>query len=197
MRYIAIILTAYLLGSFCTSIPISRRFYGGDVRNSGSGNAGATNMARVFGMKAGLVTLVCDIAKTVIAMLLGKYFGGEAWEALAGAVCITAHCYPLYFGFRGGKGVSVGAALGLMCGWRVFLCVMLLFLAVAVFSKKVSLGSISAAAALPIFAFLFGCGKYLLCMCIFSALLVVFMHRANIRRLIEGREGDFKPKKGR
>ena len=197
MRYIAIILTAYLLGSFCASIPISRRFYGGDVRNSGSGNAGATNMARVFGMEAGLITLACDMAKTVIAMLIGKYLGGEAGEALAGTVCITAHCFPLYFGFRGGKGVSVGAALGLMCGWRVFLCVILLFLAVAFFSKKVSLGSISAAAALPLFVFLSGCGKYTLWMCIFSALLVIFMHRSNIRRLIEGREGDFKPKKGR
>lgn len=197
MRYIAIILTAYLLGSFCASIPISRRFYGGDVRNSGSGNAGATNMARVFGMKAGLITLACDMAKTVIAMLLGKYLGGEAGEALAGAVCITAHCFPLYFGFRGGKGVSVGAALGLMRGWRVFLCVILLFLAVAFFSKKVSLGSISAAAALPLFALLSGCGKYTLWMCIFASLLVIFMHRSNIRRLIEGSEGDFKPKKGR
>ena len=119
MKIILIALIAYLLGSFCASIPLSRRCCGGDVRLYGSGNAGATNMARVYGLKAGLATLLLDMLKTVAAMLLGEYFMGGAGKAVAGAFCIIGHCFPLYFEFRGGKGVSVGAALGLMTGLPV------------------------------------------------------------------------------
>lgn len=111
---------AYLLGSVCASIPLSKRCMGEDIRQKGSGNAGATNAARVFGLKAGLVTLALDMAKTVAAMLIGKVLAGVTGEALSGAMCIIGHCFPLYFGFRGGKGVSVGAGLGLMTGLPVF-----------------------------------------------------------------------------
>ena len=120
MTYIIIVLIAYLLGSFCASIPLSKRVYGGDVREKGSGNAGATNMARVYGMKAGIATFMLDAVKTAAAMLIGVAIGGEAGKALAGAACIVGHCWPVYFSFRGGKGVSVGAALGLMTGLPVF-----------------------------------------------------------------------------
>ena len=116
MKYIIIALIAYLLGSFCASIPLSKRVYGGDVREKGSGNAGATNMARVYGMKAGLATFAADAVKTVAAMLIGSKLGGVSGEAVAGAACIIGHCFPVYFSLRGGKGVSVGAALGLMTG---------------------------------------------------------------------------------
>lgn len=119
MTYIIIVLIAYLLGSFCASIPLSKRVYGGDVREKGSGNAGATNMARVYGMKAGIATFMLDAVKTAAAMLIGAAIGGEAGKALAGAACIVGHCWPVYFSFRGGKGVSVGAALGLMTGLPV------------------------------------------------------------------------------
>lgn len=190
-----IVLAAYLLGSFCASVPITNRLYGDDVRKHGSGNAGATNVARVYGLKAGILTLACDMAKTCVAMLLGKQLAGFEGEALAGAACILGHCFPVYFGFRGGKGVSVGAALALMCGIKTFACVITLFLLAAFCSKKVSLGSICAAAGLPVFARIFAVNGSLRQMCLFSALLVIVMHRENIRRLIEGREGDFKPKK--
>lgn len=197
MKYIIVAITAYLLGSYCASIPITRKFYGDDVRNHGSGNAGATNVARVYGLKAGLLTLACDMAKTVAAMLIGRALCGVAGEALAGAVCITAHCFPLYFGFRGGKGVSVGAALGLMCGWKVFASILAVFFAVAFLSRKVSLGSICASASLPVFAAVFGADIALWLMCIYSAALVIVMHRSNIKRLIAGEEGNFKPQRGR
>ena len=120
MTYIIIVLIAYLLGSFCASIPLSKHVYGGDVRENGSGNAGATNMARVYGMKAGIATFVLDAVKTAAAMLIGAAIAGEAGKALAGAACIVGHCWPVYFSFRGGKGVSVGAAIGLMTGLPVF-----------------------------------------------------------------------------
>ena len=150
MKIILIALIAYLLGSFCASIPLSRRCCGGDVRLYGSGNAGATNMARVYGLKAGLATLLLDMLKTVAAMLLGEYFMGGAGKAVAGAFCIIGHCFPLYFGFRGGKGVSVGAALGLMTGLPVLGIIMAVFFTTAAIIRKLSLGSVTAAVSLAL-----------------------------------------------
>ena len=195
MKIIPIALIAYLLGSFCASIPLSRRCCGGDVRLYGSGNAGATNMARVYGLKAGLATLLLDMLKTVAAMLLGEYFMGGAGKAVAGAFCIIGHCFPLYFGFRGGKGVSVGAALGLMTGLPVLGIIMAVFFATAAISRKVSLGSVTAAVSLPLASWLTLAGEEIIMMNVFSAALVVFMHRGNISRLIKGTEPDFHPKK--
>lgn len=195
MKIILIALTAYLLGSLCASIPLSRRCCGGDVRLYGSGNAGATNMARVYGLKAGLATLLLDMLKTVAAMLLGEYFLGGAGKAVAGAFCIIGHCFPLYFGFRGGKGVSVGAALGLMTGLPVLGIIMAVFFTTAVISRKVSLGSVTAAVSLPLASWLTSAGEEIFIMNVFSAALVVFMHRGNISRLIKGTEPDFHPKK--
>ena len=195
MKIILIALIAYLLGSFCASIPLSRRCCGGDVRLYGSGNAGATNMARVYGLKAGLATLLLDMLKTVAAMLLGEYFMGGAGKAVAGAFCIIGHCFPLYFGFRGGKGVSVGAALGLMTGLPVLGIIMVVFFTTAAISRKVSLGSVTAAVSLPLASWLTLAGEEIIMMNVFSAALVVFMHRGNISRLIKGTEPDFHPKK--
>lgn len=195
MKYIVIVLIAYLLGSFCASVPLSKRVCGGDVREKGSGNAGATNMARVYGMSAGIITFALDALKTVAAMLIGQYLGGDVGKAIAGAACIFGHCFPVYFSFRGGKGVSVGAALGFMTSPLVFAVIAVVFFAVAVSSRKVSLGSVCAAAALPIAAFLTNAGVPMLCMCVFSAALVIFMHRGNIKRLISGTEADFHAKK--
>ena len=195
MKIILIALIAYLLGSFCASIPLSRRCCGGDVRLYGSGNAGATNMARVYGLKAGLATLLLDMLKTVAAMLLGEYFMGGAGKAVAGAFCIIGHCFPLYFGFRGGKGVSVGAALGLMTGLPVLGIIMAVFFTTAAISRKVSLGSVTAAVSLPLASWLTFAGEVIIMMNVFSAALVVFMHRGNISRLIKGTEPDFHPKK--
>ena len=195
MKIILIALIAYLLGSFCASIPLSRRCCGGDVRLYGSGNAGATNMARVYGLKAGLATLLLDMLKTVAAMLLGEYFMGGAGKAVAGAFCIIGHCFPLYFGFRGGKGVSVGAALGLMTGLPVLGIIMAVFFTTAAISRKVSLGSVTAAVSLPLASWLTLAGEEIIMMNVFSAALVVFMHRDNISRLIKGTEPDFHPKK--
>ena len=195
MKIILIALIAYLLGSFCASIPLSRRCCGGDVRLYGSGNAGATNMARVYGLKAGLATLLLDMLKPVAAMLLGEYFMGGAGKAVAGAFCIIGHCFPLYFGFRGGKGVSVGAALGLMTGLPVLGIIMAVFFTTATISRKVSLGSVTAAVSLPLASWLTLAGEEIIMMNVFSAALVVFMHRGNISRLIKGTEPDFHPKK--
>lgn len=194
MTYALIALVAYLIGSFCASIPLSGRRYSADIRTQGSGNAGATNMARVYGMKAGAVTFALDAVKTVAAMALGAYLGGEIGKAIAGAMCVVGHCFPVYFRFRGGKGVSVGAALAFMTHPLAFFAILVVFLAAAFLSRKVSLGSILAAASLPFAALALGVSRPMLIMCIFSAVLVIFMHRSNISRLIHGTESDFKPK---
>ncbi len=195
MIYLVCAAAAYLIGSFCASIPMSKRLYGADIRTKGSGNAGATNMARVYGMKAGAITFALDALKTVIAMLIGRQLGGQTGEAIAGALCVVGHCFPIYFGFRGGKGVSVGAALGFMTHPLVFCIIMAVFFAVATLSRKVSLASMTAAAALPLAAWMMNVGQTLVIMCVFSALLVIFMHRSNIIRLVNGTEPDFRPKK--
>lgn len=195
MKYILAAVIAYLLGSVCSSIPLSKLCKGVDIRTKGSGNAGATNAARVFGMKTGFVTLGLDMAKTVAAMLIGQQLCGVMGEAISGVFCIIGHCFPLYFGFKGGKGVSVGAALGLMTGLPIFAVIIAVFLVTAFASRKVSLGSILAAVTLPVASFIFNAPTPLLAMNAFSAVLVVLMHRENIRRLINGTEGDFKPGK--
>ena len=192
MKYLVIAAVSYLLGSFCASIPLSKRVYGKDVRTLGSKNAGATNVARCFGIKAGLITLICDMLKTVSAVALGRYMAGDSGIAIAGAFCITGHCFPLYFSFRGGKGVSVGAAIALMQGAWVFVSVMSVFALVAVCGKKVSLASICAALSLPLAAWIFGKTAPLIILSVFSCFLVIIMHRGNIRRLLDGTEPDFK-----
>ena len=144
LKYAAVIVGGYLLGSLSASILLSRTAWGGDVREKGSGNAGATNMARVYGLGAGFLTLGCDMLKAVLACLLGKLLLGDLGLAVGGICCMIGHCFPVFHQFKGGKGISVGAALGLMIDWKVFLCIIGVFLIAAFLSRKVSFGSICA-----------------------------------------------------
>ena len=120
-KYIASACIGYLSGSINTGVLASKYLYKDDVREHGSGNAGATNMARTFGLDAGAVTLIGDMAKTVFSMSTGWILEKKWGMAIAGAACLVGHCYPIFFKFKGGKGVAVGAALSLMIDPRVFL----------------------------------------------------------------------------
>lgn len=195
IKYLLVIIGSYLIGSISMSIVLSRSVMGEDVRKKGSGNAGATNMARVYGMKAGTFTLVGDVAKGAVSMLAGWLLLGDAGLAAGGVACMLGHCFPVYYNFRGGKGVSVGAALALAIDWRVFLVVVLVFLVTALLSKKVSLGSVCAALSISLAALLFNVSQPKLVLAICGMALVVFQHRSNIKRLINGTEPDFKPAK--
>ena len=191
LKYILIVVGGYLLGSVSISIILSR-LLGTDVRKKGSGNAGATNMARSFGLLAGFATLAGDFLKALIVMAVGYRLCGD-WGLMAGGMaCTTGHCFPVFYGFRGGKGISVGAAIGLMIDWRVFVGIVIVFLIAAFLSKKASLGSVCAAVAVVALSFLFAVPLPRLLLAIYAAVLAIFQHRSNLKRLSEGTEPDFK-----
>ena len=194
-KYILVASAGYLLGSLSMSIILSRAVLGEDVRRKGSGNAGATNMARVYGLKAGALTLGGDVLKASLSMLIGWLLLGDVGLALGGIASLVGHCFPVYYNFRGGKGVSVGAAVALAIDWRGFLSIVLVFALAAFLSKKVSLGSVCAAVAISITSLIFQVSTPKLILAVFGMLLVVFQHRENIKRLINGTEPDFKPAK--
>lgn len=189
---IAAAVAAYFIGSFSFSIMISRLFFGKDVRQKGSGNAGATNMARSFGIVPGLITLAGDAAKAVVALLLGHLLGGETGLCIAGASCIAGHCFPVYYGFRGGKAVSAGTAVVFAADWRAGVIAVAVFAVVAVFSKKVSLGSLCAAFASLLACVLLQCSLPRILMVAFTVALLIFRHSENIKRLMKGQEPDFR-----
>ena len=192
LKYAAVVVAGYLLGSLSASILLSRTAWGSDVRKKGSGNAGATNMARVFGLGAGFLTLACDMLKAFLATWLGNYLLGDVGLALGGICCMLGHCFPVFHDFKGGKGISVGAALGLAIDWRVFVCIVAVFLIVAFLSKKVSLGSVSAAVAITVSSAVFAVGTPKLLLAATAMCLAIFQHRGNLRRLAAGTEPDFK-----
>ena len=192
LLYPAIFIGSYLLGSLSLSIIVSSKLFGGDIRGMGSGNAGATNMARVFGWSAGLLTLAGDAAKAIIPMLIANKLAGDVGLAVAGIGCIMGHCFPVLHGFKGGKGVSVGGALAFGIDWRVGLAVVGSFLLAALLSKKVSVGSICGALAITISSLIFGLSVPKLILAVVSMTLVILRHRPNIKRLIAGTEPDFR-----
>ena len=195
IRLIIAALAGYLLGSVSVAVLLTKLLLHTDVRDQGSGNAGATNVARVFGMKAGLLTLLGDMVKTALSGLIGWKLGGEAGLAAACLGCLVGHCFPVFFGFKGGKGVSVGASIALLLDWRLLVILVACFLLMFVLTRRVSAGSVTCALAYPIVYYLlhpgFGTPFYVCCaICV----LVTFMHRGNIRRLLRGEEPKFKPK---
>ena len=191
----------YLLGSLNAAIIVSRYKYHDDIRNHGSGNAGLTNMARVFGKKGALYTLLGDMAKQFISVLIGIIACGEWGAYVAGVFCMLGHILPLYYHFRGGKGVLTAATMILMIDWQVFLIAFALFVITVLITRYVSLGSIIGGFALPgivyTSAVLRGTMPSLpaIIFSIFLGLLLIFMHRSNIRRLFNGTENKFKFKK--
>ncbi|MCR5090306.1 MAG: glycerol-3-phosphate 1-O-acyltransferase PlsY [Oscillospiraceae bacterium] len=185
------LLVGYISGSLSFSIIFSK-LMGRDIRRHGSGNAGATNMTRVFGWAAGAGTLAFDILKAVAAMLFGRYFLGDMGICLGGIACMVGHCWPLFHKFKGGKGIAVGAAFGIMIDWRVFAAIVLVFFITALLSKKVSLGSLAAAIAIVPATAVFAPRPELLVLAVVGMCLTVYRHRDNIRRLRSRTEPDFR-----
>lgn len=187
-------LVPYLLGSINSAVAISRLLYRDDIRRHGSGNAGTTNMLRTYGKVAALLTLLGDVLKTVIAvcfasLLLSADIGG--W--VAALFCMLGHIFPIYYRFRGGKGVLCVATAIAILSPLAFLCAFTAFVILVAFTKYVSLGSIFAALTLPLFVnfenriFLPSLGIDAL-IAVTMALIIVWCHRENIKRIRAGNE---------
>ncbi|WP_455559716.1 glycerol-3-phosphate 1-O-acyltransferase PlsY [Agathobaculum hominis] len=190
-HFAIIAVCAYLLGSLSFAIIVSKLTLGKDIRNYGSGNAGLTNAYRTMGAKKTLLVLLGDIAKGAAAVSVGMVLAGPVGKLTAGSFGILGHMFPLYFGFKGGKGVLVGAVMLAFFDWRVFGIAFALFLLSVIVTKWSSLGSILGAVSFPITTWVFYRDPVLTAMALGMAAVVVFMHRSNIGRIIRGKENKF------
>lgn len=192
MTHFAIIaVCAYLLGSLSFAIIVSKVTLGKDIRNYGSGNAGLTNAYRTMGAGKTLFVLLGDIAKGAAAVSIGAMLAGPVGKLVAGIFVILGHMFPLYFGFRGGKGVLVGAVMLLLFDWRIFLIAFALFFLAVLLTRWISLGSILGAISFPIATLAFYDDPVLTAMAFGMAVAVIFMHRSNIARILRGEENKF------
>lgn len=191
--YLLCMVCGYLLGSINTAIIVSKKKYGKDIRNFGSGNAGLTNMKRVYGWGAAGYTLLGDVGKQVAAVAIGMFLGHVPGAYIAGLFCITGHILPCWYGFKGGKGVLTAATLILLLDPMVFAILLIIWLAVLLLTRYVSLASIVAAFAYPaaIYARYQGKDPFSLIFAIVIGLFVIFMHRSNIKRLFNNQESKF------
>ncbi len=195
-------LLGYFLGSVNFAVVISRLKFHDDIRNHGSGNAGATNMMRTYGKAAGIATLAGDIMKGIVTVMIARMLVGEVWAYLAGMCCVIGHAYPCYYRFKGGKGVAVTAAIALILEPVAFLVIFAVFAIVVGFTKYVSLGSVMGALMYPlilhnILESRFGHSDIRMIFVFVICFLVIWLHRENIKRLQEGRENKISFKKGK
>jgi|SRR5580704_6026240 glycerol-3-phosphate acyltransferase PlsY len=199
-------IAAYILGSIPFGLLLTRLIGGADVRKEGSGNIGAANVARVAGTLPGILTLILDAAKGAAAVLLAEHLSNESagWMMIAGFAALVGHCFPIWLNFKGGKGVATAAGLFLVLCPLAFLGSLLLFILVVAFWRYVSLGSIAAAAAMPLLIYFLWAPRHapppvITFGALAVALLIVYKHDANIQRLVEGAEPkfSFNKKKGK
>jgi acyl phosphate:glycerol-3-phosphate acyltransferase len=191
-------LVAYFLGSIPFGLILAKLFGGTDVRKKGSGNIGATNVARVVGPLAGILTLIFDVAKGAAAVLLAERLSNDSakWMMIAAVAALVGHCFPVWLKFKGGKGVATAAGVFLVLSPPAFLGAVILFLLVVIVWRYVSLGSISAAAAMPLLMYFLWAPHHAPPLAITfgalaTALLIIFKHRGNLQRLLEGAEPKF------
>lgn len=209
--YIIVAVIAYLIGSINFSIILSKKMAGFDIREKGSGNAGTTNMLRSVGKKAAVITLICDILKGVVSILIAvlagkiiKNLDNALLVQLAGIFVIIGHTFPVFFKFKGGKGIATALGVLLITNWQIGLICLVFALVLIALTKMVSVGSISAAILFPILV-VFINQNYIvptsnsnwsyLVFSIIVALLVIFNHRANVQRILNGTENRLSFKK--
>jgi len=200
LRPVLVVIIAYLLGSIPFGYLIVRGKEGADIRETGSGGTGATNVSRRAGKVAGVFTLVLDALKGSVAVLIARFVVAPSlnaeWIVTAAAIgVIVGHIFPVWLGFHGGKGVATGVGVFLILAPIALLCAGVLFVAIVWFTRFVSLGSIVAAATIPLFVWLQSVFvepvadlRPLLTAAIAGAVLIIFAHRGNIGRLAKGAE---------
>ena len=201
IMYVIVAIVAYLLGSISFSVIISKKMAGFDVRKKGSGNAGSTNVLRTVGKKAGALTLLGDCLKGVVAVLVAYVvaiimkdsINGALLIQIAGVAVILGHTFPIFFGFKGGKGVATALGIILITNWNIGLICLVFALVLMALTKMVSLGSVGAAVLFPVLVTFMPHNAYLIdgSYIIYSIILAVFViynHRANVKRLLTGTE---------
>lgn len=190
MKLLLTLVIGYLLGSISTGVILSRAFGHKDIRSQGSGNSGTTNMLRVMGKKFALLTFAGDLLKGIIAVLIGKaLLGTQAGEIVGAFGAILGHNFPLYFGFKGGKGIATSFGCLLIVFPLQTLCAFGVFLLLVATTRYVSAGSLGAAVTLPFFImFTTPCDPVIWCSVIAICLLAIGRHYPNIKRLMNHTE---------
>ena len=205
--YIIMAVIAYAIGSISFSVKKRKKFGGFDVRQKGSGNAGSTNVLRTVGKKAAILTLICDILKGVVAILIALLIGSIVKDVdkallvqIAAIAVVIGHTFPIFFGFKGGKGVATSLGILLMINWQIGLICLVFALLIMILTRMVSAGSVLAAILFPVLTLFIGKeyfivpGNYLI-FSIIMALIVMFNHRSNIKRILNGTENKISLKK--
>ncbi len=189
------LVAAYLLGSIPFGYLLVRFVLRQDIRTIGSGNIGATNVLRGGKKSLGIATLLLDLGKALAAVMLARHLAPDNFDlaVAAGTVAVFAHCFPVWLGFHGGKGVASALGAFLALSWPSTLCAVAVFLAVVIFTRFVSLASVAAAVTLPLFALYFVSQRTPVVVAgfVLIPLLVVAKHHGNIRRLLAGTESRF------
>jgi len=207
--YIIIAIIAYAIGSINFSVILSRKMAGFDLREKGSGNAGTTNVLRTVGKKAALITLVCDILKGVVAIFVAFIAGKIVKDAdsamlaqIAGLLVVIGHAFPIFFEFKGGKGVATSLGVILTTNWQIGLICLIFALVIITATRMVSMGSMGAAILFPILTLFIdehfivpASGMKYFIYSLLLALLVIFLHRENIKRIMNGNENKLSFKK--
>ena len=203
--YIIVAVIAYLIGSVNFSILISKKMAGFDVREKGSGNAGTTNMLRSIGKKAAAITLICDILKGVISIAIAIIVGSivknldkELLLQIAGIAVVLGHTFPIFFGFKGGKGVATSLGVLLMSNWQIGLICLVFAIVLMALTRMVSLGSCAAAVLFPVLTLFINQhytvltdgknGRVYFVYSVILAIIVLYNHRSNIKRILNGTE---------
>lgn len=201
--YIIITIIAYLIGSVSFSVIFGKKMAGIDVREKGSGNAGTTNVLRTVGKKAAILTLICDCLKGIVAVFIawiaGKIVSGtdaSLLVQLSALAVVLGHSYPIFFNFKGGKGVATSLGVLLIINWKIGLICLVFALVLMALTRFVSLGSIAAAVLYPILTIFIRTnyivsGEYFV-FALILAIFVLFKHRENIKRLLSGTENKLK-----
>ena len=203
--YIIVAVIAYLIGSVNFSVLISKKMAGFDVREKGSGNAGTTNMLRSVGKKAAAITLICDILKGVISIAIAIIVGSivknldkELLLQIAGIAVVLGHTFPIFFGFKGGKGVATSLGVLLMSNWQIGLICLVFAIVLMALTRMVSLGSCAAAVLFPVLTLFINQhytvltdgknGRVYFVYSVILAIIVLYNHRSNIKRILNGTE---------
>jgi glycerol-3-phosphate acyltransferase PlsY len=194
--YLLLIVASYFIGAIPSGVVLARAFSGKDIRQEGSGNIGATNVTRVLGKKLGALTLAGDLLKGFLPVCIGSYLVSSLnVVCLMGCAAFMGHLFPVYLKFKGGKGVATALGVFLYLSPIVILIEIIIFVFVVGIWKYVSLGSLIAAASMPLLLVIIGSPKPVVLLSMAFALLIFIKHKANIQRLLNGTENKFGTKK--